>query len=280
MSLILSFTLFFTHPLVLENFQIITVALVVGFTSTSSIIRPAIFPLILTLQCYTILQCPYRVHHTVWASVIGGYCSIFIIHYIEVALLSKWTFEACDPTTLNPNLQMGQLRANDEQLKTRSSRKQGHGTVCQRVHFGFSALFNSRMIGTPFEVKGIRLFSTEDPKYIPTRTKFLLKESMNVFISFLVLDTLTTSGSPDTNANEYSVHLVPFFIRLNEVTVEEIIVRIIITICFWISIYCIMQVMHSVVAIIAVASGLTDVRGWRPLFGPPSQGYTIRKFWR
>ena len=270
----------FSHPLVLEVFQITTVALVVGFTSPSSIVRPANFPLVLTLQCYTILQCPHWVHHTVWASVIGGYCSIFIIQYIEVALLSKWTFEACGPATLNPKLQMGQPRANHEQLKTRSSKKEGHSTVCQRVRFGLSALFNSRMIGTPFEVKGIRLFSTEDPEYVPTRMRFLLKESMKVSICFLVLDTLTASGSPDTNANEYSVHLVPFFIRLNEVTVEELIVRIIMTVCVWISIYCIMQVMHSVVAIIAVASRLTDVRGWRPLFGPPSQGYTIRRFWR
>ena len=192
-------------------------------------------------------------------------------------MLSKWTFEACGPTAVNPNLQMGRPGARHERLKTRS---QGRSTVWQRVRFGFSALFNSRMIGTPFEVKGIPLFSTEDPTYIPTRMKFLFRESMKVFICFLVLDTLTTSGSPDNNANEYSVHLVPFFIRLNEVTVEELVVRIIITICFWISIYCIMQLMHSVLAIIAVASRLTDVRGWRPLFGPPSQAYTIRKFWR
>lgn len=150
----------------------------------------------------------------------------------------------------------------------------------QRVRFGFSACFNSRMIGTPFEVKGVSPFSMKDPTYIPKRREFLLKGSLNFFISYFVLDTLIAGRSPDTNPDVYSPHPVPFFTRLNALTMEQLIVRIIMTICFWISVYCVLQITHSIAAIIAVASGLTDVKGWRPLFGPLSQAYTIRQIWR
>lgn len=113
----------------------------------------------------------------------------------------------------------------------------------------------------------------EDPSYIPLRQKFLLKEGMKSFTCYLVLDILTAGGSPDNNTNVYSLDPIPSFVRLNAVTVEQLIARVITTVCFSISIYCVMQVMHSIAALRAVASGqglATVVRSTEPRIHPPA----------
>ena len=103
---------------------------------------------------------------------------------------------------------------------------------------------------------------------------------MKSFFSYLVLDILTGGANPDANGTMYSLRFVPFFGFLNEVSSEELVIRTITTIGLWISIYCMLQIMHGTVAILAVATSLMKVKTWRPLFGPPSKAYTIRQFWR
>lgn len=272
--------LLISHPLTLDLLQITTVAFVVAYTSATSIVRPAIFPVILVIPWYSIPTCSYRVYHSMWAGIIGSHSSTYLLQYIEIALLSKWSFESCGPGINPQDLRLARAESRNHLLETKNPKDKGQGTVWDRMRFGFSACFDSRMNGRPLEVKGVPPFSSSNPTYIPTRGEFLRRTIVKVSFSYLVLDILTASANPATNATVYSLRLVPFFSRLQEVSIEEVITRILTSTGLWASIYCMMQIMHGTVAILAVASGLSEVRTWRPLYGPLSEAYTIRQFWR
>ncbi len=176
---------------------------------------------------------------------------------------------------------IGEIGQANGAAKIKALRNKNHDTVWDRIRFGFFVCFDSRRNETSFEVKGVSLFSYKDPRYVPTRSQFLRSTAQKLLINYIILNLLTAmAADPVNNAKTYSPRLVPFFSRLNEVTVEQTIVRAIIMIATWLSIYCMKQVLHSFVTIVAVASGLTEHKTWRPLFDSLGDAYTIRHFWR
>ena len=269
-----------SHPLTLDIVQITAITLVVALTSATSIVRLAIFPIILAIPWYSVPKCPTRVYHTFWAGTIGSYSTAYLLQYIDIALLSKWDFESHGPTVQPQAGRLAKAQVRSDPVETKEPKGKRQGTTLERLRFGFSACIDSRMTGGPFEVKGVPPFSSSNLTYVPTRGIFLRQTSMNVFLSYILLDILSASANPATNATVYSLRLVPFFSRLREVSIEEVVARIVISIGVWIGIYCMMQIMYGTVAFVAVASGLSEVRTWRPLYGPLSEAYTIRQFWR
>ena len=267
-----------THPLFLDIIQITTIALVVSFTVANSRLRLLVLPLTLSIPWYVVPRCRERVQGDIWSGIAGSTSVFYCLTFVDLALLSKWCFESHGPS--DPIYSLHFARSS-RQIKQDSNAWQtpDRSSLADRLHFGFSSALNSRMIGTPWEVKGVPPFSTKNSTFVPTKAQFLLQTCLRLLTVYLVLDLLTAWGDPDQNPVTYSLDLVPLFRRLGEVTVEQIAVRLITTIALWTSIYCIMTILYSVVSLIAVLSGASETRSWPPVYGSLSNAYTIRRFW-
>ena len=276
---------FLSFPFWLEVSQGMIIALVVGFTSASSMLRLAALPFILYVPWYMATRCSDQVFYSAWASTIGSHSSAYFFQYVEIALLSKWAFRVSGeegPTKVDPNIRLARINHRREEGNTDSHVKLRRDTMWNRLQFGISACFNSRMIDTPFEVKGVPPFSTEDSSHIPTRSKFIYQRGITVTLCYFILDLLASVGKAnvDRNASTYSLDLVSIFRRLGEVTAEQLVVRVVATVAWWVNIYCLLEGLRSIVAMLTVSLHMTPVAAWRPWFGPMDEAYTLRRFWR
>jgi hypothetical protein len=268
--------------------QVLTISLVLGFTSPRSIIRPAVLPLIAACT-YSIALNARNCMRFPWAATVGAYTSCFLLMYIEMALLSGWNFESRGPNSPIFHEKGGANGAvgSKEMSPPKNSRGifastkviQKEGTIWDRFCFGFNSTISFRDINTPFEVKNVPHFSEKDPSYIPSRTTFLGRSTLRFVACYLVLDIVESQPPPPNAAEIFGLDSIPVFKRLNEVSIEEVFTRTISSLVFWIMVYTVLNVQQAFFAIVAVGSGLTEVKAWRPLMGPLSETYTIRGFW-
>jgi hypothetical protein len=201
-----------------------------------------------------------------WAALLTAFDICFFLQYVEMGLLSKWSFEAKGPSsqTSAPN---GKTSSN------------GEGTLIKRIKFGFHSMCSFRDIGTSYEVKGVPPFSSKDPKYVPTRKQILLKSILKFCICYLVIDIIESVPQPPNITALYSAQNIPVFTRLGEISLEESIQRIVGSAVFWGVIYCVLNILQALLCIIFVGLGLNGAEEWRPLMGPLSRAYTVRGFW-
>jgi hypothetical protein len=186
-----------------------------------------------------------------------------------MALLSKWTFEAKGPSS--------QKSASNRNAKGIPPKREG--TFLQRIKFGFDSMCSFRDIGTSYEVKGVPPFSSKDPKYVPTRKRILLKSTLKFCICYLVIDIIESLPKPPNATALYAAKNIPVFTRLDEISLEEIIRRMVGSAVLWVVLYCALNILQALLCIIFVGSRLDGVEQWRPLMGPLSEAYTVRGFW-
>lgn len=265
---------FLFHPVTLLFIEIATIVLVIGFTSPFSVVRPAALPLFVGCIWLVIPTCFERIPQTLWTTLFAVLSIAYLLHYTEVALLNRWSFEADSPSF------------SDDSSSRQAKRHRGTGgkgcigTAGVRLRFGLLVAFSSRYVGTPYQVKYVPPFSATDAGYIPSRTKFLLGTARTMLLCYLVVDVLTTPGLlPEKNALLFSPETVPLLTRLGELSVEDILFRISSTFAYWITAYCVAQLLQGAFALVTVGTGLSEVKSWRPAFGPLAEAYTIRQFW-
>ena len=265
------------HPITLNLLQAAIGVLVVGFTSPSSVIRLAALPLILLCLCLIIPTCLEQVHRVIWTGLLAGNSTHFLLQYIETALLSKWSFETRGPSSRplikqDPKI-IGKLSGSGKAEATHAE------DITERLKFGYLAFFSYRYTDTPYEVKGVPLFSTKVPGYVPSRGDFLRRKGLIICLCYLTLDLATSNTDKEQNPRLFSAQNVPFFMRNRNLSIEELIVRLATTLGLWVSLYCVIQLYMSTIAFISVACGLDETKSWRPTFGSLSEAYTIRQFW-
>jgi hypothetical protein len=138
-------------------------------------------------------------------------------------------------------------------------------------------IINHRNIGTPYEVRNIPKFDESNPTYVPSRSKFLVRKFLTIFVAYGLLDILTCQPAPDPGL--YSQHQEFFLTRLNEVTWEEIKFRFLTSVNIWASTYLLMQYIYAIVACVCVGSGVYAPRDFPPLIGPWTSAYRVRNYW-
>lgn len=69
------------------------------------------------------------------------------------------------------------------------------------------------------------------------------------------------------------------FVRLSEVTLEEVITKSIITFWHFLMAFSYLTALNSLFSVVTVGLGALPVQAWPPLFGSPKDAYTIRQFW-
>ena len=209
------------------------------------------------------------------ASLFGGSSVGWAIHYIEIALLSRWSYENRGP---NPPFQQ-QLDRNKHPHKDTVSEL---NTVrfLKRLRFGYLVTFSFRNCGTPYEVKNVPHFSSQVPEYVPTRSRFLRRTAASSLICYLFLDLSGLGMQPDRNPNLYSSERVHLLTRFGDISREELLIRTLTSLSVWASMYCIVMLYQDISAFVCVISRLNEVKSWRPAFGPLKEAYSIRRFWR
>lgn len=274
---------FAPNPIVYGLFMNITVILTIAFTSSSSLFRPAFLPILVIGAYSAVFSCSNFIQPYLWAGFVSGDIVIGLLHYVEVALVSKWSFDAQGPTS---NASSGvKLRKTSRERQTGGVqtrlRKSLWSEIEERLKFGYLVKTSSRNEGTPWIVKNTPPFSSKDAKFVPSRKAFCFQRLAMIVVTFLFFDLLSQQKNPlEDNAQLYSSGRVRIFTGDNQnLTTERILTRLISVVMCWICAALFISSEYSIYAVLSVALHIKDVRQYPPSFGPVSEAYTIRQFW-
>lgn len=268
------------HPLLLIAAEILSIALVTGFTPSSSPVRIAVLGLLGLCVWKAILTCRDHIPRNPWAAFVAGYLATFLLHYTSTAVLSRWSFEnqGPSPITAASEERQGAMSGNiDGKLRKRRTSNDGlRATFWDRLRFGLQVATSFRYIGTPYQVRNVPYFSASDPSYIPSRANFLSRKATIFLLSFTVLDLINLGADPGL---DFSPETIPLFTRVRHITGQQLLTRLITTLGYGIAVCSFQQLVHSLTALIDVGFGFSKAESWRPLLGSPKEAYTVRRFW-
>jgi hypothetical protein len=146
-----------------------------------------------------------------------------------------------------------------------------------------SPLYNPRLIGTSFQVKGVPKF----PAYYgevskgkgPSRITFLLRQTSLFLWLYLLMDLVTSQAEQQTeeereklfgSGKEWEFHF----------TAEHIIFRIMYSLTAWyVGGRATLILFYTFFSIIGVGTGTSTPSQWPPFMGRLSEAYTVRRFW-
>ena len=271
-------------------FELAVSSAVVGFTRPGSIVRPAAVPFVATCV-YTIVSTANMHMRPRWASLLGGTSFSFLLQYIDLALLSQWSFEhqwlTLEASSVSPNEDPRPSTSSSrtphayrvEDTTTSKQCASQNDTFWERLRFGWSSMWAFRHLNSKYEIKNVPPFSIKDPAYTPPRWPFVFRRTLIAAVCYLIVDLLGARPPPKNNAALFDDALVPVFRRLGSITSSQLKLRVLSTAGLWLTLYCLMQGGHALASAIAVTLGLSEVGDWRPIFGSVSGSYTLRDFW-
>ncbi|KAF2120203.1 tat pathway signal sequence [Lophiotrema nucula] len=244
------------------------VLLVLAFTPAHSYIRPALLPVVFVLTFYTLPLNNEAFPHVVIHGLLCFHTVGLLLQYIDYVLISRWTYSAGGPTS---------SVGGERNIKSESDKGSvTHGNLWTRLYWGLFAATAWRAPATPWEANGTPPF-----KQVPGRVKFLAGHLVRLVISLLVLDALSLApkDSGENNAAKFAWSQVRLFMPPEHLSHDAFTLRVATVCAFWIASYFSIQAFFSSMAILGVATGVTPVRVWPPIFGSLTQGYTVRTFW-
>ena len=274
---------FAQNPIVFGLIVNVTVILTIAFTSSSSLFRPAFLPILVVGAYPAVLSCSNVVYRNTWAGFVSGNIVVGLFHYIEVALISKWSFEAQGPSSnASSGARLAETsRKNQIDEKQVRSKPSVSSEVWERLRFGYLVKTSPRNEGTPWIVKNTPPFCSEDTKFVPSRRYFYGQKLAMITFTFLFVDVLSQNSKPlEENAQLYSASKVRIFTGDgNNLTLEQILIRVVTVILYWISTALVIDAVGNIFAVFSVALQCKDVEHYPPNFGPVRESYTIRRFW-
>ena len=189
-------------------------------------------------------------------AAIGTAFAADIFVYFEKLLCSKWNLDAGGPEM---------YRRRQTQPSKSVSR------------YALDLWVNPRGIRQPWQVKNVPHFSSLDPKYVPSRAKFLVTRFASFVCCVLVLDLSAYAITPSTKL--YPEEAVPVFGCVGSLSTNLTMFRLGSTVVVWLQFALTIISAMDVAALVAVAFGLSNPQDWPPLMGSPYELYTIRNFW-
>lgn len=255
------------HPIIYLAIEIALTVFVVGFIPPSSALRWAGFLAIILCVVRCIPECmPYMVR-TPWAAFIGGYSVTYLYHYLDVALLSCWSFEHGGPVG-------GLLRPTPAPANAaKDYRPRELDSMRERLLFGIRLTYSFRFVGTRYEVRNT------PPAVIAQRREFLRRVFINILVSYAILDFISSSNNPDISSRFFVKEKIPILARWHEVTVEELTIRYFTVLATGVSMSCFQRGIYNICALLAISTGTSDPPEWPPFYGPAREAYKLRRFW-
>ena len=249
--------------------EVLIISWVIAFTSPNSILRLATLPLVVLCSC-SILSESHHYMRPIWAALLTAISISFVLQYLDLSLLSRWNFQTRGP---HPK------RGLKSKTGSYASLGKSSDSPMDRMRFGLSSAFAFRHLDTPWENQNTPSFSG-GWQNVPSRKSFLLWSMTAVIMCYFVIDFSTAQPIPENIEKIFSWEFVPLLSRLGDVTIQQLMLRLLCTLVYWANMYCMIQGFTSAVTVLAVGSGLSEVKSWRPLFGSPVEAYTVRRFWR
>jgi hypothetical protein len=253
-----------SNVVLIHLFEPLVLVLVLAYTQANSLLRIAALPLIIQIFVWAValdsepgIRKLYRVFLSDWATVV-------LLQYIDTALISRWDWRHGGPTSSSGGNKV-----------VPSSNPTG-----SRLFWAGQVTLNQRWTNSPWAIKNIPPFSWRQPEYVPSRTRFVLQRLSIAAATYTVV-TILSSGEADAIELQrmFSRDNVPFFSRMAEVTLEEIIQRVMVTLTVWTTTYCILTTIYNVISAFVVGLHLYEPSDWRPLFGGLSRISSVRSFW-
>lgn len=257
-----------TQPCGALALQLVLTVVVTGFTKGTSKWRSiALIPMIFAIFYY--VNTAVSIVNNFQANFGGAQAILAFYQYLDVALINKWDFRHGGP--LPSHLPEKSVQISDENVRT----------IWQRLKFGVLATASFRKCGTPFETRGVRQFSQDEPAYVPSTTRFLIRAFVNLVAGYLLLDALTSFGDAQQTSELFAYDKIPIFKRLGDISLSDVVERILCTVIFWLVLFLVLNTFMALTSIITVVFGVADISWWKPAFnfhhGFP---YTVRRFWR
>lgn len=255
------------HPLIYLFVEIALTVFIIGFTAPSSALRPA--GLVINTLC--VLRClpaciPYMIR-TPWAALVGGYSITYLYHYVDLALLSRWSFEHSAPVS-------GLLRPVAEPTRAITAPKlKRSGSFRDKLNFGVKLTSTFRFIGTRYEISNVphaKALSSKD---------FRQREFLTILVSYIVLDFINSNNDPAIATRYLTLEKIPVLARLHQVTAEELVIRAFTVLASCIGLMCVQGGVYHIIALIAVRAELTGPSEWPPFYGSVREAYSLRRFW-
>ncbi|KAH7096037.1 membrane bound O-acyl transferase family-domain-containing protein [Paraphoma chrysanthemicola] len=255
------------HPIVYLIAEVVLTVLIIGFTQPHSHLRPV--GLLLVMLCVTrcIPGCmPYMVR-TPWAALVGGYSVTYLYHYMDIALLSRWSFASDAPIS-------GLLRpTTDTASAQENSTSSSPPSMWARLKFGIKLTTSFRFVGTRYEARNTPRAATKSSREFRRRT------FITIVLSYVVLDFINAQNDPAIASRFLTLKNIPLLARLHEVTLEESVIRIFTVIAAAVGLTCVQGGIYHVFALLAVSLGISEPADWPPFYGSISEAYMLRRFW-
>ncbi|KAG4267187.1 hypothetical protein FPRO04_04799 [Fusarium proliferatum] len=250
----------YLHPLVISTAQQFFFIYIAGFTSRTSILRPVGFIIFLISTFVALATFEDFVEPPGWVSraIISAFPQISLT-YFERMIVRKIAYaEDREKKDQEPQSRIAEFR--------------------KRYVFGQKVASSMRGLGTPWEIRNIHHFDSQDPTYVPAATPFVCINLLKVLLCYFVHKMcITTQLSLD---QQYMApNYVPIFRRVSEVTLAELQVRYIATVTTVVSIFCFIQGGYSLASAVSVTMNPKAVKDWRPIFGELTESYCLRQFW-
>ncbi|KAI2769577.1 membrane bound O-acyl transferase family-domain-containing protein [Daldinia loculata] len=256
------------HPI----FDTVAVAflapIVIGLTSPSSPLRRiSLFALAyLTFHCLS--SCPEYIKRSTWAAALGGYTLFSFLHYLDVAVLSGWSFDARGPTNdlINRN---GRVHNSKKYPKSSGSHQLN---IISRLKFGFSTFFSWRFVNTPYQVGIVPRLD----KTLYSSSRFLFYTGWTILACYLVLDAMNSLRDKNITTKFWLLDKINPFSRTGEVSLRE---RYFATIGLGVSLISFQRGVYAIASFVCVAMGLSSPWDWPPFNGPILTSFSLRYIW-
>ena len=270
------------HPLLDTIALLVFTSTIVGFTSARSLSRIAFLPVLGALTWHCVLTCPVYIARSAWASAVGGYTISSFLHYLDVAVLSGWSFDAQGPSRdPTKRVQVSVPRGSRERKTPPRSRKPAAGAslppVLQRVKFGVSVFFSWRFVDTPHQVRNLPQL---DGRLRASRARFLCHTALTIVVCYLLLDIMDSSSDPEVSARFYTSDKVGLFSRIAGVSAQELVMRLFAALGLCTGLIAFQRGVYNVAAFFCVAAHASEPGDWPPFNGPLTETYSLRMFWR
>jgi hypothetical protein len=254
------------HPLIYLVVEIALTVFIIGFTTPHSALRPVALLIITLCVVQCIPSCMAHMKRTPWAALVGGYSITYLYHYMDIALLSRWSFEHDAPVS-------GLLRPNPQVDAHRGFTSPRSKSMWERLKFGIKLTSTFRFVGTQYEVRTTPRPNSPSSKETCRRT-FLV-----IVVSYLLLDFINSNNDPVIAIRFLCLEKIPIFARLREVTAEEVIIRTFTVLAAGVSLICVQGGIYNICALLAISTGISTPPEWPPFYGSAREAYMLTRFW-
>ncbi|KAK7961880.1 membrane bound O-acyl transferase family-domain-containing protein [Apiospora aurea] len=274
------------HSLLDPAAVLVVTSIVVSFTPANSLWRIACLPLLGTLTWHCVVNCPIYIARSAWASAVGGYTISSFLHYLDVAVLSGWCFDAGGPS--RDPVKMARVAVATDSLNSKNLNLRGSAgrksqtrsprvsSIFDRFKFGLAVFFSWRFVNTSHQARNL---SQLDPKLRTSRTRFLVHTAFTILVCYLLLDIMDSSSDAEVSAKFYTRHKVSFFSRISKVSLEELFMRLFAAPGLCKGLVPFQRGVCSIAAFLCVAARLSYPGDWPPFNGPLTETYNLRCFW-